>query len=573
MPAQRFQHDNKNQHIDSVDSEQCAIDLRTPAEVMRLERLGSFFPHRLSFMRILMRQLCAERAQIRITDQQLDQNGFGHMVLSLQLGGMDISLIAYSRELDAEDRTDRVIATKWDASFCLFRGVPTPTEIAELATHVTAQEAGRYHEKVLTLSRANKSVRLFEHVVQALAAGKSPERKMINQIGYLMRTTAVYGNGKFGIADRDDITDTAWLQPPFQAEMLTVYLIREFSFLLVEWCAAQKGDQAALLDQATKRNLGIGNSTGLGMAPFLVNHPCLIHSWMSVRETALQRARKLLHFSEQQSLLFSALLERALAHLQCWNVEDAEQTTRNVTLEKELSQFIETIQTSPLAKRYPLNDAFLRVQTASLDMQELMVSLLIEIVPEEVDGLAHCLSNPYHPRIDTAMSVRELQMLMDKHYQWAVEIDLENQDEEAQFWYVSEAKLEPRLGRRFEEEGADREMPFHLVRYIQELQRCIDKQGTALSVAEFLLRYPHTRHIIRRIHTIARFPFGEIRDNLVAKSCRPIDLLRCKLSFFGASHFDPKSDRWTRVTLFQGAPTAQDIATDGKDDWLFASLH
>ena len=39
------------------------------------------------------------------------------------------SLIAYSRALADEDRTDRVIATAWDASFCLFDGVPTSDDI------------------------------------------------------------------------------------------------------------------------------------------------------------------------------------------------------------------------------------------------------------------------------------------------------------------------------------------------------------------------------------------------------------------------------------------------------------
>ena len=45
----------------------------------------------------------------------------------------------------------------------------------------------------------------------------------------------------------------------------------------------------------------------------------------------------------------------------------------------------------------------------------------------------------------------------------------------------------------------------------------------------------------------------------------PIDMLRCKLAFFGASKFDPKSDRWTRITLCQGAPLFDEL--DNADDW------
>ena len=48
------------------------------------------------------------------------------------------------------------------------------------------------------MSRANKSLRLFTHVVDSLARGRQPEPALLGSIGYLMRTTAVYGNGKFG---------------------------------------------------------------------------------------------------------------------------------------------------------------------------------------------------------------------------------------------------------------------------------------------------------------------------------------------------------------------------------------
>ena len=69
-----------------------------------------------------------------------------------------------------------------------------------------------------------------------------------------------------------------------------------------------------------------------------------------------------------------------------------------------------------------------------------------------------------------------------------------------------------------------------------------------------------------RVAAAKQYPYGEIRDNLIAQTCLPIDMLRCKLSFFGASKFDPKSDRWTRITLCQGAPLADELS-DRADDW------
>ena len=106
---------------------------------------------------------------------------------------------------------------------------------------------------------------------------------------YLMLTTAVYGTGKFGIADRNLILGNKELIPPFQIEMLTVYLIREFSFFYIEYLAKHKNKKNAItLDLNLKKYLGIGNSTGLGMAPFLVNHPSLLHSWITVSYTHLR---------------------------------------------------------------------------------------------------------------------------------------------------------------------------------------------------------------------------------------------------------------------------------------------
>ena len=57
-----------------------------------------------------------------------------------------------------------------------------------------------------------------------------------------------------------------------------------------------------------------------------------------------------------------------------------------------------------------------------------------------------------------------------------------------------------------------------------------------------------------------KYAYAEIRDNLLGAELRPIDMLRCKLAMFGARKFDPRSDRWLRITLFQGAPFPDELA-------------
>jgi hypothetical protein len=49
----------------------------------------------------------------------------------------------------------------------------------------------------------------------------------------------------------------------------------------------------------------------------------------------------------------------------------------------------------------------------------------------------------------------------------------------------------------------------------------------------------------------------------------PIDLLRAKLSFFGATRFDPRSDRWVRICMFSGAPYPDALTPQTAEDWVY----
>ena len=111
--------------------------------------------------------------------------------------------------------------------------------------------------------------------------GYQPDKKYLFNIGYLYRTTAVYGSGKFGLADRFRIKDREEICGPFRLEMMLVYLVRQFTFDQVNHIAKSKNPRNAVeLNKDICRGLGIGNSTGLGMAPFIVNHPTLLNNWI-----------------------------------------------------------------------------------------------------------------------------------------------------------------------------------------------------------------------------------------------------------------------------------------------------
>ncbi len=540
--------------------------LRPPSQVMRLSRMGSFFPTRLSFLRSLLRKLAEDGAQLKRPEFSLDGDGYGHAVYEIVLDGAPYCLIAYSSALDDEMRTDRVIAEAWDACFILFDGRPNGEDVAALRTHATQQEAGRYDPRVLVVSRANKSVRLFEHTVERLAFGDQPDAAMIGKIGYLMRTTAVYGNGKFGMADRVEFMNRNSLSQPFRLEMLTVYLIREFTIDLVQHVAnARAKGNAAPLAKEFQRQLGIGNSTGLGMAPFLVSHPVLINNWMQVRETALARVRAVVEANPEQIREFKELLEQVRRHLGQWHVDDVDEQVRIDVLRDEFDQFCEIVP-AQLAAPNPWDRLVDESELFGLDLQELVVALVLEPNGALVDGLCDCMEDSTQIHLDPTQSVGDLRDMVETHYDWVLALDLGEADARAMVWYVSEEKLEPRLGARGADSCETREMPHHIAHKVQALRADLDMFEEDQVLAVFLMAHPEHRDIARRIQTISRHPYGEVRDNLVAKGVRPIDLLRCKLSFFGAAKFDPRSDRWTRITLFQGAPRAAELTLENSAD-------
>lgn len=545
--------------------------LRAPEQVLRLARMGSFHQTRLSFMRVLLRHLARRNWQIERSLWEIDAKGAGVAVYEARGDGWVYSLIAFGHELDPEKRTDRVIAEEWDATFVLHDGVATRADIERLARNVPRQEAGRCSAAELVMSRANRSVRLFDHVVSELAQGRQPAAADLDAVGYLMRTTAVYGNGKFGLADRDRIADRPVLSGPFAAEMLTVWLIRAFTTDLVEHLAAVRSpDTAVRLDRDLRRRLGVGNSTGLGMAPFVVNHPGLFHRWINARETALSRVLVLEHAGAAEVVVFRDRLARARCQMAAWRVDDALQMARIAELVRDLDRLAAEVETIDFKLPFVWRRlrAFAEAQLA-LEAQELLVTLLLEPHGALIDDLSAAMGGDETPDfvIDGSATLTDLRTGIEATYGFALAEDFTVPRAQARFWYVSEEKLEPRLGERAVEEGAERELPLTVARDVAALHRLLTGVPSDLTVAEFLAAHPECRHAVRRVQLTARCRYAEVRDNLTGAELRPIDILRCKLSFFGATDFDPRSDRWVRVALFRHAPFPDELHDIASDDW------
>ncbi len=547
------------------------ISLRDPNIVMKLSRLGSFHQSKLSFLRSFLKEF--KDWEYKRDLFELNEHGYGTAVYSFKKKNRVYSLICYANELNEDERSDRVIATKWDTAFTLFDGVPTKHDIERLQNEVPKQEFGRLSFKELALSRANKSVRVFNHVVESLSKGVQPDRELLDKVGYLYRTTAVYGSGKFGLADRFRIKDRKEIYGPFRLEMMLVYLVRQFTFDQVNHVAKNKNPKKAVkLDPEICRNLGIGNSTGLGMAPFIVNHPTLLNNWISARETSLKKIREIKNISNAEVELFLDCLKKSIKNITSWNTESEYQITKIKSLLTDLNKFIMHLDKEFNFKQdFAFNEMYLHLEKNYCEeCIEYVVSMMMEPFDDIVTPLIQEMSSEEEKyfNIPTERTVADLKAILENKYSEILNIDFSKKENNLNFWFISKNKEEPRLANRFDEMGAELEQPLAIARDIKKLYDLLSVSKNSWTIAKFLSTNNELRHVVRRAFIVEKFPYSEIQDNTIGREIMPIDMLRLKLSFFGALKFDPRSDKWLRICMFQGAPLPEQLK-NYDDYWVY----
>ncbi len=538
------------------------VELRDPNTIMKLSRLGSFHQSKLSFLRSFLNEF--KDWEYKQDLFNLDEKGYGEAVYSFKKDKRVYSLVCFANHIKDEERSDRVIATKWDAAFTLHDGVPGKQDIERLKNEVPKQEVGRLSYKELTLSRANKSVRLFNHVTENLSQGLQPDLNLLSKVGYLYRTTAVYGSGKFGLADRFRIKNREEINGPFRLEMMLVYLVRQFTFDQVNHVAYHKNPKKAVkLDEQISKNLGIGNSTGLGMAPFIVNHPTLLNNWILSREIALKKIREIKDVKKNDSALFVDCVKKSLTNITSWNTDSEYQKNKINNLLKDIQKFLKFIENEfDFTTEYPFNGIYewLEQETCE-ECIEYVVSIMMEPYSEITEPLVKEMSSDEEKyfNIPAHRTVEDLRNIIEKKYPNILQINFEKKENNQNFWFISKNKEEPRLADRFEEHGSELEQPLAIARDIKKLYEILMVSKNSQTVSDFLIKNSELRHVVRRVFVVEKFPYSEIQDNTIGKNIMPIDMLRLKLSFFGALKFDPRSDKWLRICMFQGAPLPHEL--------------
>ena len=350
--------------------------------------------------------------------------------------------------------------------------------------------------------------------------------------------------------------------------MCAVYLLREFSLDWVDYLAKQKGgSNAAALHPEIKRYLGVGNATGLGMAPYLINHPCVVDQWLTTREEALQ-VTLICQIEPKKTAYFASLIKRAIQHFSEIVTINESQIKLNEAVVAELAVLQNNLMVT--INQYSTWAEFLQAHHhLSLESQEVIISCLMELYPERVDAFQEKINADETLSLPKGKVIQDLIDVLELHYQWAINIDFSQPDNSHWFWYRSVDKEEPRMGVRGQEPGADRELALDIARQANKLYLALKPTDPKQLISEFILNQPKYRSIARRVWTMGHKPLGDIQMNVLHKTALPMHLLRCKLSMFGATKFDPRSDRWVRITLFQGAPLFAEVHSD---EWLFPLL-
>lgn len=551
--------------------------LRPSDEIMELTRMGATWPTKFSFSHSFLRHVCRIGFDCRIAELSLDEEGRGRIVYRVTVGGETLTFAVFSNPLDEAEQQDRIIATKWDAWAALFIGVPTEEALEQSRIQVQKVVWGRAAPETITWSRANRSARLFEHVIDRLASGRQPDAQQLNQVGYLIRTTGFSGNGRNGMHDYLHLRAIDHpLKAPYHAQMLAAYLWREFGFDLALHLARVRNPDALDLSPDIRRFVGVGNSSGIGLVPFVVRHPKLLHKWIEVREKALaQILAEPFSSAAWQSVQFGRLLAQAREYFLYEPEGEVDEFVPGRTIADELALAADAFgrlakapddraAANPIAGL--LHDVDGRV---TADTQELLHALALEVheggtVEADLLHADETLSFPRDLRAGAFLA------LIREHFAWTSRFAADGQ--RPHFWYASEENMEPRRGSRGIDEGEQYELPVDILGRFEELTQALESVSPDETLGRFLARYPDMRFMAGWAYTLADTEYAIARMDLLALDFSPLKIMRFQLALYGMLKFRPRSRTWLRATLFQGAGLPHELAAGHAGDGLLPRL-
>ncbi|MBV9417807.1 MAG: hypothetical protein JO363_22675, partial [Solirubrobacterales bacterium] len=363
----------------------------------------------------------------------IDRDGRGEAVYRVDAEGHALRFVAFSQVIDESERTDRVIADRWDVSAALIRGNLDSRRLATLRREVPRQEYGCADAGTVVWTRANRSARHFDRVVERLAAGRQPDRRALGWSAYVLRSTAFYANGKFGMSSFEELADCPPLAAAYRAQMLAAWLLRELSCDLVEHLAAHRDARAVALSPPWRRSIGLGNATGLGLVPFPINHPAIFDAWCAARELTLTHA---ISASPARMAAGAEAVRHRLARARAYFAARVDEPYAPFQAAGELAEELAGIERR--ASRAASWAELWRWSEDHVDIeaQEVLLSCLADELAELDETIDRRLAFTDPPDPVPAGTVGALRAELEERYAWALELARAPQSARY-FWYYA----------------------------------------------------------------------------------------------------------------------------------------
>ncbi len=566
-----------------------ALRLRPPELLMTSERLGAQKPMRLSFVRLLLSRMIAERWETRQIRAHLDPRGVGVLMYETTTPTRTLHTLVLSDSIPQEMQSDRAVGTRWDMTVGVSEHPFDDDAVARFAAAPPRDggsgadlRLGRVDNGFLLIVCANRSTRVFNHAVETLATGRQPNVFDLGEVGYLFRGINYIANGMMGTRMFDSMEADHPLMGPYLAQMFGCYMVREAGCDVVNVIARHRSAGSVALCESIRRHIGVGNSSGVGLGLMDNRHPILINQWITLRETALAYARQ----SEsvdcaKDAKRLLALLDRATTYFREDCTDNgffvpsstiADDLTR---AERLVREFDVQSTMDGLQRLQPWDHLAETIeQTGHMESAETLNAILVELRPEVAARLAplQIINETYG--VSPEMPIRSLLEIVESEYEWALRIDLTQESAYHWAWYRTAVGGEPRITRRGA--GGDealRNVALDVPGEVQELRRALRAADPDADVADLLNRRPGLRGTVERVQSVAGLPYHSPHVNMFDQDFVPVNLSWFILSALkGLEKPSPKNNIWIRGVLLQGAPTAREVSAGTTDDWIFPKL-
>lgn len=556
-----------------------ALDaMRGPEVMMTKERLRLIKASPLSFARSLVDRMSQQRWSIERTRCDVDAEGRAFIVYRIDAEGYVLTFAVQAPPLETMERSGRIKDNALDFYAVLFDGEADEARIrAEGAEQQGKVWKGRSDNTILGWTFANRSNRLFDHCIDELGAGRQPDLAMLAENGgYLIRNAGFYGNGRHGSRTWWALPDDHPLADPYHVDLFCLYLWRSVGYDLVEGIARARHPQAARLSGETKRYLGVGNSSGIGMVAALVRWPHWVSGFCFAREFALALALTQPSRPDDLPTLVD-LLERAAVYYR------ENDPSIDPSVEDRLGIAAELEQAAALARQMraagPDSGALRRLfdtaqhsfSTATLEQ---IAALIVETRADLASRARTIIPRAMRTKrvLAPEMSVGQLRAVIARDYDWALAIDFAVPGADRYFWYRSEENGENRRGERAVDPGVENETFVNVAGAIQQLDARLAQAPADWTAARYLLDHPDDVYLVTRVQSLGELPYAEIRSNLIHEAFRPSDLIQFYLSVLGMETTNPGNFRWVRGVFMQGAPLPEDLTRDAHLHWVLPIL-